>query len=258
MREIRVFVAQPLTTHSKIDLPDAAAHHVARVLRLKAGQPLTLFDGRGGQYAAVIGSVDGRRVQAEVGAHEAVERESPLQLTLVQAVSRGKRMDYTLQKAVELGVNRIVPLLSERCQVRLGTGGKIAAKLDHWRGIMIAACEQSGRNRLPEIDCPLSLAEWLAGDGAHGLRLLLDPDAERGLRELPAPEADVSLLAGPEGGFSQAECEAAVAAGCVAVGLGPRVLRTETAAPAAITACQALWGDLGDQKKSGKSGNANC
>jgi 16S rRNA (uracil1498-N3)-methyltransferase len=245
MREIRVFVDQPLEPHSESMLPEAAAHHVARVLRMKTGEPLILFDGRGGQYTAVIARIDGRRVRVDVGAHHAVERESPLRITLAQGISRGKRMDYTLQKAVELGVNRIVPLLTEHSQVRLEAGDKISSRLDHWRGIVIAACEQSGRNRLPEIDNPLDLMDWLAGDSAGGTCLLLDPEAEQRLRDLPAPEEKISLLAGPEGGFSPGEREVALAAGCVAVGLGPRVLRTETAAPAAITACQSLWGDLG-------------
>lgn len=245
MREIRIYVDQPLAANTDITLPDAPAHHVARVLRLKAGESLTLFNGLGGQYAAVIESVEGRRVRVAIHAHTVIDRESPLPITLVQGISRGKRMDYALQKAVELGVNRIVPLLAEHSQVRLDAGRQLEGKLDHWRGIVVAACEQSGRNRLPGIDIPLSLTQWLAAPAGDEMRLLLDPQAARRLRELPRPPAGVCLIAGPEGGFSQDERDAALAAGCTAIGLGPRVLRTETAAVAAITACQALWGDLG-------------
>lgn len=245
MREIRIFVDQSLVADTAIELPGAAAHHVARVLRLKAGQSLTLFNGLGGQYHGVIERIDGRKVYVAVGVHEPLEREGPLAITLAQAISRGKRMDYTLQKAVELGVSHIVPLLTEHGQVRLDSGKQLESKMEHWRGIVIAACEQSGRNRLPVIDHPQVLGQWLTTAAGKDLRLLLDPTAGRRLRELSAPAAGLCLLAGPEGGFSPTERDAAVDAGYVPVGLGPRVLRTETAAPAAITACQALWGDLG-------------
>lgn len=224
-------------------LPSAAAHHVARVLRLRTGQGLTLFNGRGGQYAARIAALAGREVRVQVEHHEPLERESPLAITLVQAVSRGRHMDYTLQKAVELGVQRIVPLLSEHGQVKLDHG-RVHGRLRHWSGVIIAACEQCGRNRLPELQAPVDLDGWLAVADPALTRLLLDPLAGRRLCEMPAPGGRLALLAGPEGGFSPAEREAARAAGCIGIRLGPRVLRTETAAPAAITACQALWGDL--------------
>lgn len=244
MRDIRVYVDRPLTTNSEVSLPPSAAHHVARVLRLKPEQPLILFNGRGGQYRAVIDKVNHRTVQVRIGEHENIERESPLRITLVQGVSRGKHMDYTLQKAVELGVAAIVPVLSEQGQVRLAAG-RAASKQDHWRGIVISACEQCGRNRVPELQPPLAFADWLSQSGNTMPRLLLDPLAGRHLRELPAPAGQLLLISGPEGGFSTDEREQVLAVGCIGIGLGPRVLRTETAAPAAIMACQALWGDLG-------------
>ncbi|MDZ7734818.1 MAG: 16S rRNA (uracil(1498)-N(3))-methyltransferase [Gammaproteobacteria bacterium] len=244
MREIRIYIESPLATGNELALPPEPAHHVARVLRLRAGQPLTLFNGHGGQYAATIQSISGRDVRVAVGEHQAIERESPLDITLVQAVSRGRHMDYTLQKAVELGVNRIVPVMSEFGQVKL-EGKRLPNRLEHWRGIVIAACEQCGRNRLPPVDTPQPFGRRLETLPAGPVRLLLDPQSGQPLRDLSAPVAGIVILSGPEGGFSPDERQAALQAGCHAVGLGPRVLRTETAAPAAITACQALWGDLG-------------
>lgn len=243
MREIRIHVDAQLAADSELSLPAAAAHHVARVLRLQPGQPLTLFDGRGGEYAATIAAIAGREVQVQVSAHDPVERESPLAITLVQGVSRGKHMDYTLQKAVELGVSRIVPVLSERGQVRLDER-RAASKQAHWQGIIAAACEQGGRNRLPALEVPLPFSDWLQQPDTMQSRLLLDPAADRRFRDVPAPAGGVVLLSGPEGGFSPHELAAARHAGCLGISLGPRILRTETAAPAAITACQALWGDL--------------
>ncbi|MCS3904439.1 16S rRNA (uracil1498-N3)-methyltransferase [Methylohalomonas lacus] len=245
MREIRIHVDAPLVPDSELTLPPDAARHVARVLRLKAGQSLTLFNGRGGEYAATIVDVARREVRVQVDAHDPVERESPLAITLVQAVSRGKHMDYTLQKAVELGVQRIVPVLSEHGQVRLDDQ-RTQNKQSHWHGIIVSACEQSGRNRLPELQAPCPFDDWLAAAAdTDASRLLLEPLSDRRLRGLPTPTAGIVLVSGPEGGFSPAERDAALAAGCNGIGLGPRVLRTETAAPAAIMACQALWGDLG-------------
>lgn len=244
MREIRIHVDTPLAANSELTLPPEAAHHVVRVLRLKPGQTLTLFDGRGGQYPATIESINGKTVTVTLGEHDAVERESPLTITLVQAISRGRQMDYTLQKAVELGVNRIIPVLSEFGQVKI-EAKRLPGKLEHWRGVIASACEQCGRNRLPELASPLALRDWLDNDQTKALCLLLDTRGGRHLRELPAPEAAIQMIAGPEGGFSQAEYDSARAAGCISIDLGPRVLRTETAAPAALTACQALWGDLG-------------
>lgn len=244
MREVRIFVDAGLEPGTEFPLPVAAAHHITRVLRLKVGQPLTLFNGRGGQHAAVIKAVDRHDVRVTIGEYLELDRESPLAITLVQAISRGRNMDTTLQKAVELGVARIVPVLSERSQVRLDDR-RLASKLEHWHGILIAACEQSGRNRVPELMAPEALLPWIRDRDQAVLCLFLDPAADLSLHDLTPPvDNRLALLAGPEGGFSPEERRAALAAGCLDIRLGPRTLRTETAGLAAITACQVLWGDL--------------
>lgn len=238
----RLYIPSPLTVGAEVALPEPAARHAVQVLRLREGEAVTLFDGRGGEYAAQLTTIAKREVTATVIAHRDVERESPLDLTLAQCVSKGDRMDYTVQKAVELGVTRIVPLLSERTVVRLDAE-RWQKKREHWQGIIVGACEQCGRNRLPLLAPVQTLDTWLAA--GDGLRLLLDPMAGGGLRQRPPPPSVVSLLVGPEGGLSAAELDAARAAGCESLALGPRVLRTETAGVAALAAIQARWGDLG-------------
>ncbi|HEY5789520.1 MAG TPA: 16S rRNA (uracil(1498)-N(3))-methyltransferase [Gammaproteobacteria bacterium] len=240
MRAPRVHVPGPLAAGSEVTLPEAAAHHLARVLRLAPGAELTLFDGSGGEYPATLLAVGRQRVSARLGAHLAREVELPLRVVLAQAVSRGDRMDLTLQKAVELGCAGIVPLLTARA-APLPSGPRLQRRLAHWQGIVTSACEQSGRNRVPAVAPPLALGAWLAQPAA-GLRLVLDPDGGRPLREL-APPADgtLALLVGPEGGLAPEELAAARAAGCLPLGLGPRVLRTETAALAALAQVQCLW-----------------
>lgn len=224
-------------------LPEAAAHHAARVLRLRVGDGLTLFNGRGGEYASVITAIARNEVQVAVQQHDPVERESPLAVTLVQAVSSGERMDLTIQKAVELGVQRIVPVESERCVVRL-KGERAEKRVAHWQQVAVAACEQCGRNRIPEVRMISPLAVCLAAERDDALRWVLLPGAATALRELPRPQQPLELLVGPEGGLTNAETEQALRAGYVSVRLGPRVLRTETAAPALLAALQALWGDF--------------
>ncbi|TAM09218.1 MAG: 16S rRNA (uracil(1498)-N(3))-methyltransferase [Nevskiaceae bacterium] len=237
----RVHVSETLVAGQALELPPAAAHHVAQVLRLAAGAALVLFDGTGGEYDAVLETVERRSVRVRVGAHRAVERESALCLTLAQCVSKGERMDYTIQKAVELGVTRIQPVLSARSVVKLDAA-RWAKKREHWLGVIASACEQCGRNRVPELAPAVPLSKWLAT--RHGLCLVLVPMAQVGLRTLARVSA-VSLLVGPEGGLSEDEIAEAQAAGCTAIHLGPRVLRTETAGVATLAALQALWGDLG-------------
>ena len=243
MRLNRVFVGQPLVTGSEVLLPEAAAYHVARVLRLRAGAPLVLFDGSGGDFRAEIVAVEGDRVRARVGERSAGLRESPLAITLVQAVSRGERMDWTLQKATELGVKRIQPVLSARSVVRLDDQ-QAAKKLRHWQAIVAGACEQCGRSVLPEVRAPLDLARFLAESTREGQRLVLSPNGPASLAGLASTAARVELLIGPEGGLDDAEIDAATRAGFAPVRLGPRVLRTETAGIVALTVLQALWGDL--------------
>ncbi|WP_295682606.1 16S rRNA (uracil(1498)-N(3))-methyltransferase [uncultured Nevskia sp.] len=238
----RIHIPVPLTVGASLDLPDDAARHVAQVLRMKIGEPLTLFNGDSGEYAATITATGRRDVSVSVDRFEPVDRESRLDITLAQCVSKGERMDYTVQKAVELGVTRILPLLSERSVVKLDAE-RWDKKLEHWRGIAVSACEQSGRTRLPEVLPVQKLEAWLASSD-QALRLVLAPTESVSLRSLPAA-TKIALLIGPEGGLSDNEIAAARRAGCVGIGLGPRVLRTETAGVAALAALQLLWGDLG-------------
>jgi 16S rRNA (uracil1498-N3)-methyltransferase len=244
VRLTRVYVDAPLAAGERVILEGNAASHVTRVLRLRVGEALTLFNGAGGEYDASIDAARGGRLTVAVGEPRAVERESPLTLTLAQGVSRGERMDLVVQKATELGVSGIVPLFTERSVVRLGAE-QAERKLNHWRAIAIAACEQSGRNRLPKVAPPVSLADLLrSGTDREGGRLLLSPGATSRIDALPRPATSVTVLIGPEGGLTNAEQEAAVAAGFLPVRLGPRVLRTETAAIAALTVLQLEFGDL--------------
>ena len=236
----RFYLPVTLQEGCETDLPETVAHHAVRVLRLLPGDALTLFDGRGGEYAARLLAVDKKRVCVRVGALQATERESGLDLRLAQGISSGDRMDYTVQKAVELGVRAIQPLQCSRAKVRFEEE-RAAKRLEHWRQVVVSACEQCGRNRLPPVAPVQELMTWL-DQGATGI--LLDPGAEQRLRDLPCPQGPVTLLAGPESGLSDAERAAAKRAGFVPVRLGPRVLRTETAAVAALAAMQALWGDF--------------
>jgi 16S rRNA (uracil1498-N3)-methyltransferase len=238
-----VYAGQPLAPGAVVELPATAAHHLVRVLRLRAGAPLALFDGSGGDFRAEIAAVEGDRVRVRVGERSTGLRESPLAITLVQAVSRGERMDFTLQKATELGVRRIQPVLSSRSVVRLDEE-QAAKKLRHWQAIVAAACEQSGRSVLPEVRAPLDLSHYLAAVPREGQRLVLSPSGPASLAGLASTTARVELLIGPEGGLDDFELEAAGRAGFAPVRLGPRVLRTETAGIVALAVLQALWGDL--------------
>jgi len=239
----RIFIDQPLGKDNLIALPAEAAHHVARVLRLRVNDPLRLFNGRGGEFGARVESAAKSAVHVRVETYYPIERESPLTIALVQGISRGERMDFTLQKAVELGVSAIVPVLTQRSTVRL-EAERSGRRLAHWREVIISACEQSGRNQIPPIEPIQPLAQWLA-HAPPGLRLLLAPETTQTLSTLTTkPTGPVTLLVGPEGGFSAQESQALVTAGCLPVRFGPRVLRTETAALAALSALQTLWGDM--------------
>lgn len=243
MRINRIFVDQSLEVGRNFELPPAAAHHVATVLRMKPGQEIVVFNGRGGQYGAEIVRSEKRRVEVIPRTFQDRECESTLSITLVQAVSRGQKMDVTLQKAVELGVNRILPVNSELGSVRLDESGR-EKRRRHWQGVIVSACEQCGRNRLPVLGHVRALADVFGHLDSKGTRLLLHPGGGKTLAELE-PQTAVILLAGPEGGFSDAEQGLARNNGFLAVRTGPRVLRTETAALVAIATCQVLWGDLG-------------
>jgi len=242
MRVSRVYAEVPVGGRVQLQLSGTAANHVARVLRLRPGDPLILFDDAGGEYAATVDALTRDAVRVTVGEYLDVNRESPLQVTLAQGISRGERMDVVVQKATELGVRRIVPVLAERTVVRLNAA-QAANRLRHWRAIAIAACEQCGRNRLPQITPPMSLQDFLVSDYPAGLRLVLSPEGGLTARELPASPA-VTLLIGPEGGLSDAERSAALAAQFTGMMLGPRILRTETAALAALAVIQQRLGDL--------------
>lgn len=241
----RLYFSEPVPEHGVCRLPPAQAHHVLHVLRLAAGEAVTLFDGRGAEYAATIAHAGKAGVTVNVGERVEVDRESPLAVTLAQAISGGERMDYTVQKAVELGVSRIQPLESQRCVVRLDAA-RAGKRVAHWQAVAIAACEQCGRNRVPAVAQVMPLRDWLGAlaAGAGGMRILLAPGARAGLRDLARPPGELTLLAGPEGGFTAQEQRDAERLGFAAVRLGPRVLRTETAAVAALAAAQALWGDF--------------
>jgi 16S rRNA (uracil1498-N3)-methyltransferase len=243
MRLNRVFTGEPLSVGAEVALPEAAAYHVARVLRLRAGAPLVLFDGSGADFRAEIVAVEGDRVRAMVVGNAPGLRESPLGITLVQAVSRSERMDWTLQKATELGVRCIQPVLSARSVVRLDER-QAARKHRHWQAIVAGACEQCGRSVLPEVRAPLDLSRFLAEVPRDGQRLVLNPTGPASLAGLASTAARVELLIGPEGGLDDAEIAAAGRAGFAPVRLGPRVLRTETAGIVALAVLQALWGDL--------------
>ncbi len=240
----RIFSALPLSPGIDLELPERAARHVA-VLRMRPGEELTLFDGTGGEYRAVLLEVSRRCVLVRVGRHSPVERESALQITLLQGISRGERMDYTLQKAVELGVTRIVPLSTRRSNVRLDEE-RARRRQEHWQGVVIGACEQCGRNRVPPV-LPVTPFKVLGHLGLPDVRLMLQAGGGCSLPEIPQTPAELALLAGPEGGFSPDETELARREGFTALTLGPRVLRTETAALAAISALQAMWGDFRDR-----------
>jgi 16S rRNA (uracil1498-N3)-methyltransferase len=243
MRFTRVYVDPPLVPETDRPLPEAAAYHVARVLRLREGAMIVAFDGTGHDYRCEILKVEGDEVRVRIGAASPGLPESPLRITLVQAISRSERMDWTLQKATELGVRAIVPVLSSRSVVRLDER-QAEKKVRHWQAIVAAACEQCGRSVVPEVRMPQDLGRYLATTVREGQRLALSPTGTASLAGLTSVGPRVELLIGPEGGLDDTELERAAAAGFAPVMLGPRVLRTETAGIVALTVLQSLWGDL--------------
>lgn len=223
-------------------LPEDTAHHAVHVLRLRPGDGVVLFNGRGGEYAGRIATVDRLRVSVDLLEHRRIERESPLAMTLVQGVSAGEKMDFTVQKATELGVAAFQPVIAARSTGRI-SGERAELKRTHWQRVAIAACEQCGRNRIPEVLPVLALADYCRAAAPAGARLLLSPQALLGLRTAPLDGA-VTLASGPEAGFGDDEEAMLVEAGFAPVRLGPRVLRTETAAIAGLAALNALAGDF--------------
>jgi len=243
VRVPRIFHDGIYAAGDNIQLSPDASHHVINVLHMKPGQSIILFNGGGGYFDCTIQSVVRKHnVDVEIGQHHTDDKTPTLHLTLAQGVARGQRMDYTLQKAVELGVTGIVPVLCEHGTVKLA-GERQDKRLEHWRKLIINACEQCGVNRIPSLQSPQNLDDWV-GKQCTGLKIILHPESERSLSHLRQPDRNIVLLVGPEGGFSDREVRLALANGYQAVRFGPRVLRTETAAVVAITACQVLWGDI--------------
>ena len=251
MRLTRVYVEAPVATGKRLVVEGSAANHITRVLRLRSGDLLTVFDVSGGEFGARIEEFRKDSVVVTVEEHRPLDRESPLPLTLAQGISRGERMDWVIQKATELGTSRIVPLFTKRSMVRLDER-QAERKLQHWRAIAIAACEQCGRNKIPELAAPVDFFDVLPADDSGSMRLLLSPTGNLRIEDLaevgqdlaPGVRKGITVLIGPEGGLEEVEQEAALAAGFKAVRLGPRVLRTETAAMAALTIIQRYFGDL--------------
>jgi len=244
MRTIRIHVDAVLASGSDIVLPAQAGEHVARVLRLDVGAPVVLFSGDDGlEYEATLIGVGKREVVASVGAGRAPGNESPLSLTLAQGVARGEKMDLIVQKATELGIARIVPITTERSEVKLDAA-RAEKRLAHWRAVAASACEQSGRALVPRIEPAVPLAAWLASLGDGGpMRLALLPEGTKRPGELALRDAAI-LAIGPEGGFGERDRAALASSGFIGLKLGPRILRTETAGLAAIAALQALYGDM--------------
>ena len=245
MRLTRCHVDLPLKPGQRVSLPDAAAQHL-RVMRVREGEACVLFNGDGQDYAGQVLSLTKREVVVEVGAGAPVDNESPLRITLVQGIARGEKMDLILQKATELGVAAIVPVDAERTEVKL-EGERLAKRVTHWRSVIVAGCEQSGRASVPELgaaEALMAAAQRLAN--ADAVRVILDPQGDLSLASMEPPTSGHVIIAiGPEGGWSPRDREVLRAAGFAGLKLGPRVLRTETAGLAAIAALQARFGDLG-------------
>lgn len=238
----RFYCPQPLTSGATIDLPEAVAHH-ARVVRLQPGVALTLFNGEGGEYAASLESINKKHATARIGAFLAREAELPYAVTLAQALPEGGKMDWIVEKAVELGVLAIVPVAAQRCVTRL-SGERLDKRMAHWHGVIVAAAEQSGRNRLSMLQ-PLQALSQLATSENGGCIILLSPRSERTVAQWAretAPRA-VTLVIGPEGGLTPEEEQALLVAGAQSLGLGPRILRTETAGLAVLATIAAHWSD---------------
>ena len=235
----RFHLDAPLRAGGVCTLSEDAAHHAVHVLRLREGDEVTLFNGRGGEFAARIASMQRLRISVDLLQHRAIERESPLRITLVQGVSAGERMDSTVRKAVELGVAEVQPVLAARSVAR-PKGDRAENRRSHWQKIVISACEQCGRNRVPEVRALVSLDDYRPGSGT---KILLSPASQRPLSKLTGAESQIILAAGPEAGFTEEEEARLVETGFVPASLGPRILRTETAAVAALAALNALRGD---------------
>ena len=248
MRQLRFYIPLLFEINQEYDLPETTARHIVRVLRLGEGDEITIFNGDNNEYIAQLVETSKKTAVVRVLAQNEMNRESPLKTHLIQSLSKGEKMETTIQKSVELGVSVITPVNSERSNVNLfGTKyeNKLEKKMLHWKGVVQSACEQTGRNALPELRPLLSLRSALdACRDSAALKLILSPHAESSLREINVAPQEVVMLVGPEGGLSEAEIEYAIDCGFIATRAGPRVLRTETAGPAMLSVIQMLWGDL--------------
>ena len=244
MRTNRIYLDQPLAGTAQLTVAGPTMHYLTRVLRLRVGAELVVFDGRGGEYAATLTVATRDPVQLELGPHSDPQRESPLHLTLAQGIARGERMDQILQKTTELGVSVIAPLLTEHAVVRLNED-RAEKRRHHWQKIIVSACEQCGRNILPDLQPLQSIDEWVTNLQDDSLRIMLQPQASVSLDDIgdQPRDASITVLIGPEGGLSQHEQAAAIQTGFVPVSLGPRILRTETASLAILSILQSRWGD---------------
>jgi len=244
MANLRFFTDSPLALHADIQLSESAAAHATRALRLNVGDNAIVFNGDGFDYECTLTSIKKNAVTATVTEARKISNESPLNITLLQGISSGDRMDFTIQKAVELGVNHIQPINTQRSVVKL-THDRAEKRVEHWRNIAISACEQSGRAFVPKVLAPIALDKWLSQNPHSGnARILLNPVGAKRLAEMTKPTTGIQLLIGAEGGLSPAEIALAASQGFQSIVLGPRILRTETAALTAISAMQALWGDF--------------
>lgn len=243
MRIPRLYIPQPLVQGNTLVLDRKGAHHIRQVLRLAGGAALQVFDGRGSEHEARLLTVERAEVSIEIGPAKPVIPEPSLAITLAQGIPRGERMDFILQKSIELGIARIQPLWMQRSQGRL-KGERLERRRQHWQGVVINACEQCGRSTLPTLEMPAAYPDWVGTAWQDELRLLLDPRCGQTLDALQPPTGSIVLLAGPEGGISPGEEALALQSGFMAIRLGPRTLRTETASLAALAGLQLLWGDL--------------
>ncbi len=240
----RFYCPVTLPTEGLFELPADAAHHAHRVLRLRVGDAIQIFDGAGHACNATINTITGKHVDVNVVKTCPVQAPSALQIVLAQAMTSSEKLDWVVQKATELGAAEIQPVQTQRSVAKL-TSERAEKRTEHWRGVVIAACEQSGRNELLKVHAPVDLGQWLAGQvGTPGHKLILLPDGATTLHAQEKPTGRVTLLIGPEGGFTPDEAIMAKQAGFIPVLLGPRVLRTETAAIAGISAIQTLWGEF--------------
>jgi len=243
MRKIRIYHPAPLSIDEEVELETKAATHLTRVLRMQLGAELVIFNGDGMEYKARLSQIHRHRAWATVTHRQAVDNESPLTIRLCQGISKGDRMDYTIQKAVELGVTHITPIFTEHGTVQL-KADRLEKRIRHWQGIVTSACEQCGRNRIPVIEPPEKFEHWIQACDDASLKLTLAPDASSTLQSLAKDHQDISLLVGPEGGLSQDEIQLSQQHGFTSIKLGPRILRTETAALTVISIIQNCWGDL--------------